>query len=168
MELLGLEPDTSASQRLKELDAGLPERTVRALCAATGMTPVQAQCLSAPVSVASEVSGLESRTQQVLGVLDAKSFRRGGQDKTTTEAPMLARLVAQSGEHRVLMLDMDPPRSLGQPGPALDDPVIVDLPWPADGRGFPAAGDLVDSILKELGITPSRQADQPERGATGE
>ncbi|WP_327309820.1 hypothetical protein OG730_41795 (plasmid) [Streptomyces sp. NBC_01298] len=168
MELLGLEPGTSASQRLEELDAGLPERTVRALCAATGMALVQARGLSGPASVANDVSDLQARARQVLGVLDAKSFRRGGQDKTTTEAPELARLLAQSGGQRILMMDMDPPQSLGWPSPALDDPFLVDLPWPADGRRLPAAGDLVDNVLTELGITPSHQSVQPERGATGE
>ncbi|MFB7836138.1 hypothetical protein [Streptomyces sp. NPDC056056] len=168
MERLGLEPGTSASQRLSELDAGLPERAVRALCAATGMAPVQARALSRPASAANESSDLETLARSALGLLDAKAFRRGGKDKTTMEAPELGRLLAKSDGQRVLMVDMDPPRSLGWGSPALAHPFIIDVPWSVDGRPLPVADNLIDNILEELGITPGRQAEQPERGAAAQ
>ncbi|MFI1259046.1 TniQ family protein [Streptomyces netropsis] len=152
MELLGLEPGTSASERLDELTAALPDRTVRALCAATGMTTAQARALTASVSAPNGAPALGE-------VLNSKLIQPGGKGKTRTDAPALARLLARESQ-RPFLIDTDPPRSLNWPGPALYQPVLVDLPWPADGETPPADPRLVDEIFKELGIVPAPQ-DRP-------
>ncbi|MCL3999063.1 TniQ family protein, partial [Streptomyces lavenduligriseus] len=151
MELLGLAPGSSASRRLAELTRGrLPDHAVRALVAATGMTPAQARALTtSPVPAADAAAGLERLARQAL---QEKLVQRGGEGKTRTDARTLARLLAEAGARRPLLFDTDPPRSLdGWAEPAFH-PVLVDLPWPAEGPTPPADPDLVDEILKELGI----------------
>ncbi|WP_424892324.1 TniQ family protein [Streptomyces sp. XH2] len=154
MELLGLEPGTSATQRLDELTAHLPDRTVRALRAATGMTAAQARGLTAPSTAATtKATDREALTRHLL---DSKMVLPGGKGKTRTEGPALARLLAAETQ-RPLLIDTEPPRSLDWPGPALTHTVLIDLPWLADGQTPPADPELVDEILKELGITPGPQ-----------
>ncbi|MGW1290732.1 TniQ family protein, partial [Streptomyces sp. NPDC002586] len=64
MELLGLAPGTSATQRLTDLTRGqLPDDAVHALVAATGMTPAQARALATTASAA-ELS--EEEEQRLL------------------------------------------------------------------------------------------------------
>ncbi|WP_372412499.1 TniQ family protein [Streptomyces luteireticuli] len=172
MELLGLEPGTSATHRLDELAAHLPDRTIQALRAATGMTTAQAHALTSPGAA----RPAEETARRILQEnLNGKSFRRGGEGKTSISpglaaalalgfaeqahmtdrnAPALARLLAQETQ-RPLVIDTDRPRDLAWPGPALHQPDLLDLPWPADGKTPPADPDLVDEILKQLGITPS-------------
>ncbi|MGW7309273.1 hypothetical protein ACWGI1_27340 [Streptomyces sp. NPDC054835] len=185
MELLGLEPGISVTARLNELAAGLPDRTVRTLSAATGMLPAQARSLASP-STRDAISGIdfdEMRNLMADGLalrhsrpegwgksstlipltylarqlLDDKMIRPGGQGKTSTDAPALSRLLAESGGQRPLRMDMDPVRSLEWPCPALSHAVLVDLPWPADDRPLPVAPDAVEVIPKELGITSDPQ-----------
>ncbi len=76
MELLGLQPGTSATERLAELTAHLPEPTVRALCAATDMTPAQVRALTAPPAAHPDV-------EAVRPMFAAGYFRRGGPGKTS-------------------------------------------------------------------------------------
>ncbi|MFE0440864.1 TniQ family protein, partial [Streptomyces nigra] len=67
MELLGLAPGTSATERLDHLTAGpLPDHTVRALTAATGMTADQARALTAPPTTAEQTPDLENLARQLL------------------------------------------------------------------------------------------------------
>lgn len=96
MELLGLAPGTSATSRLDQLAAGpLPDDTVRALVAATGMTPARARTLTAPRPAR---PGLET----VRGMSDVavRHHRRGGEGKTSTRglsAAVALALAQQAG-----------------------------------------------------------------------
>lgn len=156
MELLGLAPGSSASRRLGELTRGrLPDDVVRALVAATGMTPAQARALTiGPASDA--VPGVEHRARQVLG---EKLVQSGGEGKTRTDAGTPARVLAEAGGRRPLLIDTDPAHSLdGWAEPAIR-PVLIDLPWPAQGTTAPADPDLVNEILKDLGTAPTAQAE---------
>ncbi|MET9779181.1 hypothetical protein ABZ023_33885, partial [Streptomyces sp. NPDC006367] len=82
MELLGLAPGSSATRRLAELTRGpLPDDAVRALVAATGMTPAQARALApSQILVVDEAAGLARQ------VLDEKLIQHGGDGKTRTGA----------------------------------------------------------------------------------
>jgi hypothetical protein len=150
LELLGLAPGSSASRRLAELTRGpLPDDAVRALVAATGMTPAQARALTA--SAADTAAGLEHPARQML---DEKLIQRGGEGKTRTDASSLARLLAEAGARLPRLVDTGRPRSLDDWAEPAARPVLVDLPWPAEGTTAPADPGLVDEILKELGIAP--------------
>jgi hypothetical protein len=155
MELLGLAPGSSATERLAELTRGrLPEDAVRALVAATGMTAAQARDLAPASPISTDaVPELERLTLQVL---DEKLIQPGGEDKTSAAGP-LARLLAEAGTRRPLLNGTDPAHSLdGWPEPAFR-PVLVDLPW-LDTTP-PADPGIVDEVLKELGIAPTPQAE---------
>lgn len=157
MELLGLEPGTSAAARLDELAAGLPEAAVRALCAATGMTPDQAHALTTPAPAKDATDTLPERARQVL---DGKTFQRGGEGKTRLNGAALARLFAQTAQ-RPLLIDKDWPRDLGWADTGYS-PVVIDLPWPSDGQQLPTDPDFFDEIAQELGLnTGSRPSKKP-------
>ncbi|MEV6682204.1 TniQ family protein [Streptomyces erythrochromogenes] len=83
MELLGLEPGTSATARLDELAATLPETAVRALCAATGMTSAQAFALAAPHTVRPGTQAVQHISEKAF---TDGYFQRGGEGKTSTDA----------------------------------------------------------------------------------
>ncbi|MFC8704906.1 hypothetical protein ACFUIV_22345 [Streptomyces anulatus] len=142
MELLGLEPGTSATDRLGDLAAGLDDHTVRALVAATGMTAGQAHALATPPTAAARTSDLENLARQLL---DEKNIRPGGAGKTRTSAGDFARLLAEANGSRVLPIDL----------PALQPdsyrPVIVDLDWPFDAPR-PVDPDVFDEVARALGI----------------
>ncbi|MFJ9378913.1 hypothetical protein [Streptomyces sp. NPDC101455] len=195
MELLGLEPGTSATERLDHLADGLPDHTVRALVAATGMTADQARALTAPsaaigTAAAAAIEALDALDAVRLTseeVLDSKMIRPGGDGKTRfsttlyaewdlrnpgvlfndtgsrpgdgktiTDAPALARLLAQASGQRPLLIDTDPPATSHQ---TLAPLLLGDTSSPFIGQPllaqYPADPDLVDEILKELGVTPS-------------
>ncbi len=190
MALLGLEPGTSATERLDHLASGLPDHTVRALVAATGMTADQARALTAPpaaigTAATAAIEALDAVQRTSEEVLNSKMIRPGGNgktrtstalavewalrhpgvllndtgsrpgdSKTITDAPALARLLAQASGQRPLLIDTDPPRDLTWTGPAFT-PVLVDLLEPFGNTIPPADPDLVNEIFKELGITPS-------------
>lgn len=87
MELLGLAPGTSATQRLAELTRGrLPDDAVRALVTATGMTPAQAHTLANPptpigTAAAAAYEALRRTSEEVLS---SKTIQPGGRGKTST------------------------------------------------------------------------------------
>lgn len=143
MELLGLQPGTSATARLDDLADGLDEHTVRALVAATGMTPGQARALTAPPTAAGRIPDLENLARQLL---QDKHLRPGGAGKTRTDAPALARLLAQTYGPRVLPIDLPVHELLGPYRPA-----IVDLDWPFDAPR-PVDPKVFDEVATALGI----------------
>ncbi|MFF4933432.1 hypothetical protein ACFY2H_31755 [Streptomyces griseofuscus] len=152
MELLGLEPGASATERLDDLAAGLPDDTVRALVAATGMTAGQARALTAPYA-AGRIPDLENLARQLL--LD-KHVRPGGAGKTRTDAAGFARLLAQTYGPRVLPVDL-PVHELF---PAPYRPAIVDLDWPFD-TPRPVDPDVFDEVATALGIRQNTGTDTP-------
>ncbi|WP_217226127.1 hypothetical protein [Streptomyces anulatus] len=81
MELLGLEPGTSATDRLDDLAAGLDDHTVRALVAATGMSPEQASDLTTPRNAAPDLTAVRRMTEANFA---AGHYRRAGAGKTST------------------------------------------------------------------------------------
>lgn len=149
MELLGLEPGTSATDRLHDLADGLPDHTVRALVAATGMTAVQARALTAPPTAAARIPHLEGLAR---GLLDEKHIRPGGAGKTRTYAGDFARLLAEANGSRVLPIDL-PASQL-----ASFRPVIVDPDRPFDALR-PIAPDVFHEVAQALGI----EQDAPRR-----
>jgi len=192
MELLGLEPGTSATERLDHLTRGrLPERAVRALVAATGMTADQARALTAPpaaigTAAAAAYEGLRRTSEQAF---PAGYFRRGGVGKTSASASLTA-AVSLALAHRANMIDLDSPgapdeaptdegefaRLLAEvsrqrpllfdlPGtgryPAYQRPPTIDLDWPADAAWPPAEIEAVDEFLKSLGNAPGADAATP-------
>ncbi|MEV1040538.1 hypothetical protein AB0J01_28390 [Streptomyces sp. NPDC050204] len=132
MELLGLEPGTSATERLDHLGDGLPDAAVRALVAATGMTPEQARALTGPRA------GIE------VPALDEKHLQRGGTGKTRTQETEFARPLAEA----------DGPR------PDRYRPVIVDLDWPFD-YPRPIDPEVFDTVAQALGLGQEDGADAP-------
>ncbi|MGW2425202.1 hypothetical protein ACWC0C_39185 [Streptomyces sp. NPDC001709] len=147
MEVLGLQPGSSAGQRLSDLSGGLPEDTVRALCAATGMTPAQARALAFPAARAGAPCTTRPVEETVRRILNDKSLRRGGEGKTSTSGHLVAAL-ARTPTPRVLMVDHDRQRSLEWPGPAPSPWILLDMP-PSTG---PLPGDpaLFDAIVGGL------------------
>ncbi|MFI0742804.1 hypothetical protein ACH4PU_32685 [Streptomyces sp. NPDC021100] len=154
MELLGLEPGVSATERLDEVAAGLPDRTVRALVAATGMTPGQARALTTPAPTATAAPDLETLARRVL---DEKLIQPGGKGKTRTDARTLARLLAEADRQLPLLIDTDRPRDLGWPDPAPYRPVIIDT-WPGGGPALPTDPELFDTVTKDLATGPDPDA----------
>ncbi|MET9779189.1 hypothetical protein ABZ023_33925, partial [Streptomyces sp. NPDC006367] len=113
---------------------------IRALVAATGMTPAQARAL-APADAA---GGLERLARQVL---DEKLIQPGGKGKTRTDASGLARLLAQTYGPRVLPVDLPVHELLAAPY----RPAIVDLDWPFDAPR-PVDPEVFDEVATALGI----------------
>ncbi|MET8608910.1 TniQ family protein [Streptomyces rubiginosohelvolus] len=150
MELLGLQPGTSATGRLEDLAAGLDDHTVRALVAATGMTADQARALTTPPTAADRIPHLEDLARRLLA---EKHIQPGGSGKTRTSARDFARLLAEATGPRVLPIDM--------PAGQMDSytPVIVDLDW-SFGDPRPVDPDVFDEVASALGIEqdPPRQA----------
>ncbi|MFJ5952588.1 hypothetical protein [Streptomyces noursei] len=159
MELLGLEPGTSATERLDHLAAGpLPDNAVQALVAATGMTADQARALTAPHTAAA--GGLPDRENLARQLLADKHRQRGGTGKTRTDARDLARLLAEASGLRTL--------PIGLPSTDHDRtsyrPVIVDLDWPADITRPPIDPEVFGTVAKALGIGQDTDADrQPHK-----
>ncbi|MFD7342266.1 TniQ family protein [Streptomyces violascens] len=125
MELLGLEPGASATERLDQLTDGLSDAAVKSLVAATGMTPQQARALTAPYVAGSQFAELEAAARQHLG---EKYFRRGGADKTRTGAAELAGLLFEADER--LRLPLPPGQLASEALSGAYRPVIVDPDWP--------------------------------------
>lgn len=154
MELLGLQPGTSATERLDHLAAGLPDHTVQALVAATGMTADQARALTAPLTAAGRIPDLENLARRLL---EDKHLRPGGAGKTRTDAPELARLLAETHGSRVLPVDL-PVHELF---PSPYRPAIVDLDWPFDAPRPPIDPKVYDEVAKALGIGQDTDTDAP-------
>ena len=70
MDALGLEPGTSAAQRLRDLSAGLPQRALDRLRAATGLTEGDARALVDRAGGAAPVDALP--TQDVVALVRAR------------------------------------------------------------------------------------------------
>nr|WP_024126600.1 TniQ family protein [Streptomyces sp. FR1]AHE39219.1 hypothetical protein pFRL3_442c [Streptomyces sp. FR1] len=155
MELLGLAPGTSATERLDHLTAGpLPDHTVQALTAATGMTADQARALTAPRTTAEQTPDLENLARQLL---EDKHIRPGGAGKTRTTVGDLARLLTETYGSRVLPVDL-PVHELF---PAPYRPVVTDLDWPFDAPRPPIDPEVFDEVAKALGIEQDSGADAP-------
>ncbi|MFG3429722.1 hypothetical protein [Streptomyces californicus] len=150
MELLGLQPGTSATNRLDDLADGLDDHTVRALVAATGMTADQARALTAPPTATDRIPHLENLARRLLA---EKHIQPGGKGKTRTSAGDFARLLAEAGGSRVLPIDLPAAQ------PDSYTPVIVDLDWPFD-TPRPVDPAVFDEVARALGIEqdPPRQA----------
>ncbi|GAA3763931.1 hypothetical protein ACRWOO_29455 [Streptomyces sp. NEAU-PBA10] len=149
MELLGLQPGDSATDRLDDLAYDMPEDTVQALVAATGMTTDQARALAAPHGA----RDLETMVRQVLA---EKHFQPGGKGKTSTDPGHLARLLAEEGGRRPLLVDL--------PSNDRYRPVIVDLDWPSSVSGPPVSPEVFDTVAKALGVEQDTDADtQPHQ-----
>ncbi|MFJ4880801.1 hypothetical protein ACIP93_37095 [Streptomyces sp. NPDC088745] len=151
MELLGLEPGASATERLDQLADGLSDAAVKALVAATGMTPQQARALTAPHTASPQYAELEAVARQHLG---EKYFRRGGADKTCTGAAELAGLFAEAGERLPLPLGLLASELLSGPYRS----VIVDLDWQNDSLRPPSDPEVFKAVAQALGI---EQGDAP-------
>ncbi|MFD4529114.1 hypothetical protein ACFWP7_35405 [Streptomyces sp. NPDC058470] len=157
MELLGLEPGNSATDRLDELAAGpLPDHSVRGLVAATGMTSDQARALTAPRSAAGRIPDLENLARQLLS---EKHIRPGGAGKTRTDAGDLARLLAETSGQRTLLFDLPATEPRSTPY----TPIFVDLDWPADGARPPIDPEVFDEVAEALGIRQDTETDPPPR-----
>ncbi len=150
MELLGLEPGTSAGERLDDL----ADDTVQALVAATGMTPEQARALAIPLTAAGRIPDLENLARQLL---QDKHVRPGGAGKTRTDAADFARLLAETYGPRVLPVDLPVHELLAGPY----RPAIVDLEWPSDAPRPPVGPEAFDEVTKALGIGQDSETDAP-------
>ncbi|MGW6796397.1 hypothetical protein [Streptomyces chartreusis] len=124
MELLGLEPGTSATERLDHLTSGpLPDHVVRALVAATGMTANQARALTTPHTTLPDHEAVRRMTEADF----ASGYYRGasasaGAGKTSTRGPVVA-AVALALAQRAGMIAPDSQPTVDQPGwnPDLED-----------------------------------------------
>ncbi|MFD8732356.1 hypothetical protein [Streptomyces sp. NPDC059611] len=114
MELLGLQPGTSATDRLDDLAEGLDDHTVRALVAATGMTADQARALTAPPTAADRIPHLENLARQLLA---EKHIQPAGAGKTSTRG--LSAAAALVLAQRAGMIEPD--ESLQEPALLLED-----------------------------------------------
>ena len=128
MELLGLQPGTSATERLDHLADSLPDHTVQALTAATGMTAAQARALTAPRPARPDLDAVRRTTEANLA---AGQYPRGGTGKTSTSVDLAAAL-ALTGQ-RARMIDLDAPGSLEQPAPAPPFVPMADLEQSSPG-----------------------------------
>ncbi|MDH6522023.1 hypothetical protein [Streptomyces sp. SAI-090] len=165
MELLGLQPGASATERLDELAAGLPDDAVWALVAATGMTTDQARALTAPLPARLDVEAVRRLAEENFA---AGHYRRGGEGKTRTSLELATALALRDPRVRLIdidapppLVDTDPQRSLDWPGPAPSPWILLDTPWPADGRSLPADPELLDEILKTFSNEQGTDADTP-------
>ncbi|MGW1290452.1 hypothetical protein ACWD4N_44450, partial [Streptomyces sp. NPDC002586] len=79
--------------------------------------------------------------------LDAKAIRAGGDGKTRTDVPGLARLLARADSPRPLLIDIDSAGDLNWPSPE-PTPILVDTPW--SDRPLPADPALFDALTKAL------------------
>ncbi|MCZ0984185.1 hypothetical protein O1L60_46340 [Streptomyces diastatochromogenes] len=161
MELLGLEPGASATERLDQLADGLSDTAVKSLVAATGMTPQQARALTAPYVAGSQYAELEAVVRQHLG---EKYFRRGGADKTRTGAAELAGLLPEADER----LPLPPGLLASEVLSGSYRPVIVDPDWPTAGLdwqdGFPRPSidpEVFKAVAQALGIEQGDDPDMP-------
>ncbi|MCG7528564.1 hypothetical protein MHW47_29495 [Streptomyces sp. OfavH-34-F] len=152
MELLGLEPGTSATDRLDDLAAGLDDHTVQALVAATGMSPEQARALAAPHTAADRLPHLENLARRLLA---EKHIQPGGTGKTRTDTVDFARLLAETHGAQGLPIDF-PAHELF---PAPYRPGIVDLDGPSEAPR-PVDPDVFDEVAKALGI--EEKPDEPQ------
>ena len=153
MELLGLQPGTSATGRLDHLAAGLPDHTVQALVTATGMAPAQARALTAPYTVSGRIPELEKLARRLL---DEKHLRPGGADKTRTDARDFDWFLAETSAPQTLLFDL--PVNELRPGPYR--PVIVDLDWPTDAMP-PTDPEVFAVVARALGIGQGTDPDGP-------
>jgi ParB-like chromosome segregation protein Spo0J len=154
MELLGLQPGASATERLDDLADGLPDDTVQALVAATGMTAGQARALAAPPTAAGRIPDLENLARQLL---QDKHVRPGGAGKTRTDAAGFVRLLAETYGPRVLPVDLPVHELLAGPY----RPAVVDLDWPVDGPRPPVDPDVFDEVAQALGLGQDTDPDAP-------
>ncbi|MEU1824143.1 hypothetical protein ABZ502_17155 [Streptomyces abikoensis] len=150
MELLGLEPGTSAAGRMTELAAGLAQDTVRALSAATGMSPDQARALASPATGPGPESSRGPRADEtVRRVIEQhcndKSHRRASEGKTQFSCDVALSAIA-ARPPRFPAVDYDGQRTLDWPGPSPSPWIISDTPWPADGSPLPADLELFDAL----------------------
>ncbi|MER6684566.1 TniQ family protein [Streptomyces olivaceoviridis] len=159
MELLGLAPGSSASRRLAELASGrLPDDAVRGLVSATGMTPAQARALTArPATIGTAAAAAYEalrHTCEEAGSSNVIRPGRGGKSRMSFTVALAMALPYV----RAHLIDTIPAPSLDGWAESAAHPVFVDLPWPTEGT-TPADPDLVAEVLKELGITPTPQAE---------
>jgi hypothetical protein len=154
MELLGLQPGSSATERLDDLAADLPDHTVQALVAATGMSPEQARALTAPHTAAGRITDLEKLARRLL---EEKHLRPGGATKTRTDPRDLAQLLAETSGPQTLLFDLP----VDELRPAPYRPVIVDLDWPTDARP-PTDPEAFAAVAQALGIGRDTDLDTPE------
>jgi hypothetical protein len=152
MELLGLEPGASATQRLADLAGGLPDDTVNALCAATGMSRAQARALTTPPIIGTAAAAAyEALRRTSEDVLNSKMIRPGGEGKTSSSLALA--LALRDPRVRLIdtdapppRVDTDPQRDLDWPGPAHSPWILLDTPWPADGRPLPADPAMFEAL----------------------
>ncbi|QCX82137.1 hypothetical protein C9F11_42785 (plasmid) [Streptomyces sp. YIM 121038] len=154
MELLGLQPGTSATDRLDHLAAApLPDDTVQALTAVTGMTAEQARALTAPRAR----PDLETVRRITEHNFAAGHYHRGGEGKTTTSGTLSGALSLHFAE-RARMIDLDTQDTRDQPEGTYSA-ALVDVPWPIDERRPPVPPELFDAITKALDMTPETDTD---------
>ncbi|GGU52685.1 TniQ family protein [Streptomyces violascens] len=153
MELLGLAPGTSATERLDNLAHGLDDDTVRALVAATGMTPEQARALTTPRATRPDLDAVRRITETTFA---AGRYRRGGEGKTSTSRD-LARLLAETYGSRVLPVDLP----VHQLFPTPYRPVIADLDWPSQATRPSIAPEAFDEAANVLGTGQGTSTDAP-------
>ncbi|MFJ1744580.1 hypothetical protein ACIOG4_38835 [Streptomyces microflavus] len=180
MELLGLQPGTSATERLDQLAGGLPDHTVQALVAATGMTPGQARALTAPL----QRPDLETVRRITEANFAHGSYRRGSGLKTSTslltaltlaqragmididspgpepeqELEGVARLLAEASGPRPLLIDLPANEILSRHRPAL-----VDLDWPSNATRWPPVDpEVFDDVAQALGLGKFTASDAPQ------
>ncbi|MFJ2217952.1 hypothetical protein ACIQVO_38220 [Streptomyces sp. NPDC101062] len=170
MELLGLEPGTSATDRLNNLAAGLPDHTVQALTAATGMTADQARALTAPLTARPDLEAVRRITEANIA---AGHHRRGGEGKTSTRE--LSAAVALALAHRAGMIDADTAiaddrtvQALSAPAAGPIPALFREQPWQlVDSR--PPHGKTPTSLLDAVTLaarTAGLRVDA-ERGGAG-
>jgi hypothetical protein len=192
MALLGLEPGTSATERLEELAAGpLPDHAVRALTAATGMTADQARALTAPRTARPDVDSVRRVTEHNFA---AGHYRRPGTGKTSTRGLSAAVALALAQRAGVIAPDAEhiQPGGTGKTRTDTGDlarllaetsglrpllfglpvnelrpnpytPVVIDLDWAADASRPPIAPEVLDEVTKALRIGQDTDTDAPPR-----
>ncbi|MFF4205771.1 hypothetical protein ACFYZ8_34550 [Streptomyces sp. NPDC001668] len=119
MELLGLQPGASATERLDHLAAGpLPDHTVRALAAATGMTADQARALTAPLPARPDLEAVRRITEHNFA---AGHYRRPGMGKTSTRGLSAAVALALAQQAGMIAPDAQPASDRPGRTPDLED-----------------------------------------------
>jgi hypothetical protein len=149
MEALGLEPGTSATQRLRDLAAGMPDRTLARLAAA-GLSAERARALTEPHDPALMHLVAKLSSSGTLGGM----FEAGGPEKTrvpkTTTTVDLTASLARYG-NRTLIVDLDAPKESSQPFGY--DTVLIDTP--GFGTAIPVPQSVWEEALVELGPNES-------------